>query len=157
MPAVSDAVPLRPNLLAPRLAQAKVYDLMHTGVVTCSADTPLAEVGRLMASYLVHSIVVADPGGEFAGKQWSRPWAVISDLDLVAAVDGGGVGSAMAGEIAATELVTVTADDPAGQAARLMAEHEVTHLIVVHPESGRPVGVISALDLAVALGFDNPD
>ena len=58
------------------------------------------------------------------------------------------------GSVTVTDSFTVTADDEAGHAARLMAEHEVNHLIVVHPESGRPVGVISALDLAGSLGFD---
>jgi CBS domain-containing protein len=146
-------VPFRPNLLAPPFERAKVYDVMHAGMLTCAADTAMAEVARLMATHRVHCIVVADPGGEFAGKRWDRPWAVISDLDLVSAADGG-LGEAMAGEVAATELVTVTADDDAGHAARMMAEHEVTHLVVVHPDSGRPVGIVSALDLAGALGFD---
>lgn len=153
MTATHAIAPYRPNLLAPPFERAKVYDVMHGGVITCAADTELTEVARLMATHGVHCIVVADHGGEFAGRRWTRPWAVVSDLDVVTAADGG-LGSAMAGEVAATELVTVTADDDAGHAARLMAEHEVTHLMVIHPDSGRPVGVVSALDLAGALGFD---
>jgi CBS domain-containing protein len=34
---------------------------------------------------------------------------------------------------------------------QLMAEHEVTHVIVVERHSGRPIGVLSTLDVARAL------
>ena len=33
-----------------------------------------------------------------------------------------------------------------------MAERETTHLVVVSPETGRPVGMLSTLDLARAAG-----
>ena len=38
-------------------------------------------------------------------------------------------------------------------AAQLMSEHEVSHLVVVQPHSGHPVGVLSALDLAGVLAW----
>jgi CBS domain-containing protein len=55
-----------------------------------------------------------------------------------------------AGEVAATEVVTVPPSATLEEAAQLMAEHEVTHLIIVHGDTGRPLGVISTLDLARA-------
>ncbi len=55
-----------------------------------------------------------------------------------------------AGEIAATEIVTVEVSGSVEQALQLMAEHECTHLVVVSPE-GEPAGVISSLDVAGAL------
>jgi CBS domain-containing protein len=36
-------------------------------------------------------------------------------------------------------------------AAHLMVQHRVTHLVVVDGERGRPIGVLSTLDLARAL------
>jgi CBS domain-containing protein len=48
----------------------------------------------------------------------------------------------------------VADSDELAHAAQLMVEHEVSHLIVVEPQSTRPVGVVSTLDIARALaGF----
>jgi CBS domain-containing protein len=49
--------------------------------------------------------------------------------------------------------VSVAADDSLERAAQLMAEHEVSHLVVIQPHSGPPVGVLSALDLAGVLAW----
>jgi CBS domain-containing protein len=41
--------------------------------------------------------------------------------------------------------------DPLERAMQLMTEHEVTHVIVVERHAGRPIGVLSTLDVARAL------
>jgi CBS domain-containing protein len=48
-------------------------------------------------------------------------------------------------------VVVVKPDDSIEHAAQLMAEHDTAHLIVASPETGRPVGVVSSLDIARAL------
>ena len=53
---------------------------------------------------------------------------------------------ATAGELARTEIVTVAPSERIDEVARLMAEHESSHLVVA--EDGRPVGVVSTLDVA---------
>jgi CBS domain-containing protein len=35
-----------------------------------------------------------------------------------------------------------------------MTEHRMTHLVVVSPETARPLGVVSSLDLARAIAAD---
>ncbi|MGZ8698040.1 MAG: CBS domain-containing protein, partial [Gaiellaceae bacterium] len=56
--------------------------------------------------------------------------------------------------IAATPALTVTTSDQLARAAQLMVEHEVSHLIVIEPQSARPIGVLSTLDITRALaGF----
>ena len=40
---------------------------------------------------------------------------------------------------------------PLAAAAEAMVEHDVSHLVVVEGRSGRPVGVVSTLDVARAL------
>ena len=102
-----------------------------------------------MAGYRVHCVVV-----EHSAPADNRPWAVISDLDLLHALKEGSSGPAH--ELARTELVSVTADTPLGRAIALMDEHAVSHLLVVQPHSGQPVGVLSALDLAGAVAFGRP-
>ena len=49
--------------------------------------------------------------------------------------------------------VTVAADDRLSLATRLMAKHRTSHLVVIQPHTGNPVGVLSALDLAGVLAF----
>jgi CBS domain-containing protein len=59
--------------------------------------------------------------------------------------------------VARTAPVTITADDSLKRAAELMAEHQLTHLVVVQPESGHPVGVLSTLDIAGVLARGETD
>jgi CBS domain-containing protein len=129
---------------APSFEGATVGDAMRLGVVSCSADTPLREAARLMASYRIHCVVVFDLDEE-------EPWGVVSDLDLAASA--GHVDGRTVRDVASTELVTLSVDESLVRAAQLMTEHEVAHLIVVQPRSGHPVGVISTLDLAGVLAW----
>ena len=128
---------------------ALVGDAMHRGVIDAAPQTPVAEVAALMSASRVHCVVVeglvrrGDQGEELV-------WGIVSDLDLMKAAAAGLMGSS-AGEIAATEILTVEEDDDLAVAARMMAEHECTHLIVVSRRMGEPVGVISSLDVARVL------
>jgi len=74
-------------------------------------------------------------------------WAVVSDLDLVAAARLD-VDTLTAGATAVTPLVSVASDSSIAEAGSLMAQHGITHLAVTDPVSRRPIGVISTLDIA---------
>ncbi|HSC73243.1 MAG TPA: CBS domain-containing protein [Gaiellaceae bacterium] len=135
----------------PTLRDLRVGDAMHPGLVSCSVDTPLRDVARMMATYRVHAILVTAHDGEVTSGQ---PWGVVSDLDLLRAAETADVAATSAREVAGTPVVMVAADQALAHAAGLMAEREVSHLLVVEPQSRRPFGVISTLDLARALaGF----
>ena len=57
-------------------------------------------------------------------------------------------------ELTGTETVLeVRVDEPLNDAARRMADHDATHAVVVDDRSGRPVGVLSTLDIAGILGW----
>ena len=144
MPTGTTSDPLHHSFSAPPFEKATVLDAMRMGVVSCPPDTPLREVARIMATYRIHCVVVAEVAE-------GAPMAVIADVDVAAAA---GSRDAVAGTLARTEPVTVRPDDPLEHAARLMAEHEVTHLVVVQPHSHHPVGVLSALDVAGALAWE---
>lgn len=138
---------------AERISQferAAVADVMHPEVLTCSADAPLAVVAAIMAAERVHCVVVEGIEGS------RRGWAIISDLDLVAA-GGRGADQGTAGSSAASEFLTVTPDERLSRAAQVMTEHESSHLIVVDPGSGRPLGVLSTLDVARAMAEGEED
>ncbi len=123
-----------------------VSEVMSEGVISCTPETPLSDVAALMAERQVHSVVVSDlkPSASANG------WGVISDLDLIEAISLGSAGQTAA-EIAGTEPITVSAEDPLQRAAQLMVEHDVTHLLVLGSGSSEPAGVVSTLDIARVL------
>jgi CBS domain-containing protein len=130
------------SFLAPSFEHARVEDVMRHGVISCEPETPLRGVARIMASYHVHAVVVA-LGGDI--------WGVISAWDLLVAA-GTERERLSAGEIASTEFVTVSPGASLGEAAQLMREHEVSHVIACEP-GGRPRGVLSTLDIAGTLAW----
>jgi CBS domain-containing protein len=134
-------------------AEASVADAMSTGIISCSPETPLRVVARIMATYGVHAVFVFEHRDE--DDEDRRFWGIVSDLDLVAAAPV--IDERTAGTSAVTPIVMVRAEDPLARAAELMARHGIAHLAVVDPDVGRPVGVVSTIDLARALAADHGD
>ena len=133
----------------PGLDRIDVIDAMHPGLISCSLDTPLRTVARMMATYRVHAILVTAHGEETLPG--GGLWGVISDADLMHAAEAGAFEVTPAREIAHSPVLMVASGDPLARAAELMAEHQVTHLVVIEPGSARPIGVVSTLDVARAL------
>jgi CBS domain-containing protein len=131
---------------------ATVGDAMSHGVISCPPETPLRVVARMMATYGVHAIFVFEHADE--PDEAPRLWAVVSDLDLVAATQLD-LDTLTAGATAVTPLVSVEADSSIAEAGSLMAQYGIAHLAVTDPSSSRPIGVISTLDIArtVAAGL----
>ena len=126
---------------SPELAHVRVSDAMHHGILSCAPDTPLGEVAGVMAKHHIHAVAISSRRG-------GRPAGIISDLDVAAAIASGE--EPTASETAATEPVTVSANESLRRAAQLMSEHRVSHLVVVESASGYPVGVLSTLDVVAA-------
>jgi CBS domain-containing protein len=125
---------------------------MHPGLISCSPDTPLRTVARMMATYRVHAILVTAHGAEELPGGGS--WAIVSDADLLRAARTEGLDEHASRAIAGSPVLTVTTAQELAHAAQVMTEHGIGHLIVVDPLSARPVGVLSSLDVARALaGF----
>lgn len=133
------------SYIGPPFKDAKVHDAMRVGVVTCRPETNLANVARMMVGYGIHSVVVADVQGE------TGLWGIVTSLDLARVADK--LDSVTAGDAASTDLVTISSNESLEQAAKLMAQHGVTHLIAVQPDTGQPAGMISARTIAAALAY----
>ena len=103
----------------PELVDVCVADAMHPGVLTCPREAPLRDVARMLASYNVHCIVVFGSEEEHEDGE-ERPWAVISDLDLVAAALAGGLDEHTAGGAAGSPVVLISGRETLGRAAQLM-------------------------------------
>jgi len=126
-----------------------VGEAMHAGVITCQPDTPLQAIARIMSDERVHCVIVLSAPEEesLAGDLWG----VVSDIDVAGAVSADD-GSRTASNTAATPVVTVSPAETLTRAAQLMVEHSTGHLVVVDPTTGRPLGVISTLDVARVIG-----
>lgn len=130
-------------------SELAVSGVMHYGVLTCTRDTSLRDVARLMSERRVHCVVVTD---ELEGAD--ALWGLVSDLDLVAAAGVRDLDEQTAGATAATEALTLRPNETLQHAAQLMTEHGTSHLVVVD-DTNRPIGVVSTLDVAAALS-DEP-
>jgi CBS domain-containing protein len=65
----------------PALRQLRVIDAMHPGLISCSLDTPLRTVARMMATYRVHAILVTAHGEEELPA--GGLWGIVADTDLL--------------------------------------------------------------------------
>ena len=116
---------------------------MSRELVSCPADASLQAVAALMSAEAIHCVVVIDGDTSL--------WGVVSDLDLVAAASVRPLAEQPAGGTAMRPAVTVEPSESLDVAVRLMARSGVAHLVVVDAAAGRPVGVLSTLDLAAPL------
>ena len=128
--------------------EALVGDAMSRGVISCPPETPLRVVARMMATYGVHAIFVFEHTDD--DEEDPRLWAVVSDLDLVAAT-ALDLDMLTAGATAVTPLVSVATDCSIAEAGSLMAQYGIAHLAVTERLSRRPIGVVSTLDIARAI------
>lgn len=134
----------------PPFARATVADVMHVGVISCPPDADVDTVARAMATHRIHAVVVDGVVPEDGGER--LVWGIVSDLDLLSATRVSGE-EPTAARLAAGEVVTIDPAEQLERAAQLMLEHDVNHLVVASSESGRPLGVVSALDLAAAIAW----
>lgn len=130
----------------PRPEHARVADAMRHGILSCSADASLRDAARTMCSQHVHMIVVTDPAD-------GAPLGVLSDSALLAALLEKGAAHPSLEDVIERGLDTVSSDEPLAVAAQLMRKRGTAHLIVRDNHSGRPVGVLSTLDVAGILAW----
>ena len=137
-----------PELVHAMPVPATVGDAMYRGLVQCAPETSLRTVAALMAEAQVHCVVVIDDPDDRRSL-----WGVVSDRDLVAASTVRSLDEQQASGTAMKPAVTAFPYESLESAAKRMAIHGVSHLVVVDDAGRRPVGVLSTLDLARMLGI----
>jgi CBS domain-containing protein len=136
--------PARPLVSATKLEATTVGAVMHPGVVTCLPGDTLDKVAATMADLRVHCVAVVGAARRNGGDE-HFVWALLSDMDVLHAVNRGGP-ALTAAEVAATSPLALPLDGALDRAAALMAEHDATHLVVTD-RHGAPTGVVSSLDV----------
>jgi CBS domain-containing protein len=139
------------SYLTPSFDHARVADAMRPRVLTCDPETLLVNVAQRMASEHVHAIVVLLETVDADGAVDRRPWAVVTDRDVLRSAAA--IADKTAGEVATGEVLLAGPDERLPDVAQRMLEHGTSHAVVVEPRTGRPVGVLSTLDIAGILGW----
>lgn len=134
--------PIRRPPLDDRLDRMTVGEAMHRGVLTCSAETTAVVAARVMSAHRVHSVLVVDRNGNCVGA--------VSDADVIAAMQAGTLTLESARGIG-REPVCIEPTASLATAIAAMYRHLTTHLVVVEPETSRPIGVLSVLDVVDAV------
>jgi CBS domain-containing protein len=118
-----------------------VNEVMTADPRTVEPGDTLEQAAREMRDGDVGAVVLVQDG---------KAAGIVTDRDIVvrAIADGRDPGTRVA-DVATDAMITVTPDQSATDAARLMREHDVRRLVVV--QDGRPAGIVSIGDLAVAL------
>lgn len=83
---------------------------------------------------------------------------MVSDLDLIRGAQDGDLDSDTARTVATTPVRSIELTAPLTDAVDVMTAEGLSHLIVVEPHAGRPVGVMSTLEVAhVLAGLSHGD
>lgn len=133
-----------------------VADVMTTDVVTVGPDTPFKRIAALVTEHKIRAVPVVDDGRRVVG--------LVSETDLIRKEeyqaeprpswyrrlwhrsDAAKAEGRVAAELMTSPAVTTRPEALVVEAARTMAAHQVTRLIVVESD-GRLAGIVSRGDL----------
>ena len=126
--------PFQGSYLTPAYEEATVGEAMHPGVLAVPPDATAVDAARIMASNHVHCVVLRGASG----------WELVSSMDILQAAvrDDDSTAASLA-----RPALTATARESLVHVARQMAEAGAEHVLVIDA-GGRPVGVLSSLDVA---------
>jgi crotonyl-CoA carboxylase/reductase len=116
-----------------------VKDLMHRGLISCTPDTTLEEVAKIMIDQDIHALVV---------MEGQRAVGVVSQTDMVLARQGRTAEDARkmsAREVMTPGCATCAADTKLTAAVSTMTGRRIHRLVVT--ENDVPVGMISMTDV----------
>jgi CBS domain-containing protein len=125
----------------------KVSDVMTRDPATCATDDTLVDAAKAMRDGDFGAVVVTE-GDSVHG--------ILTDRDIVvrSVADGNDPSSATVGEACTANPATLGPDDDISDAIEQVRAQDIRRLPVVDGE-GRPVGIVSLGDLAVARDEDS--
>jgi CBS domain-containing protein/sugar phosphate permease len=123
-----------------KLSAKAVKEVMKSPPVTLYPQATLADAARTMAEKNIGFVVLTEG---------DKPVGVVSERDVVKALASGMPLNTPLEKIATKRVITIEPDKSVVEAADLMAENEIRHLVIA--ERGRAVGVVSLRDLVQLL------
>jgi CBS domain-containing protein len=122
-----------------------VGEVMRAGIVPCARTASPAEVARIMDICDTDCVAVLSNG--HGDDEHPIVWGLVTGHSL-ARVIAPASSHVTAEDLAATPVIRVRADLPIAQAEALLEAIGISHLLVIDPEHGAPLGVVSAELLA---------
>lgn len=136
------------------MARMYVREVMHHGVIHCSAETTVEQAIALMQSNHIHALVVVEEPGYLCG--------IVSQTDLLEAwqKDGSYENSMHrpVSEVMTPGVVSCRPDMDLERAIKLLNHNHIHRLVVAEERNdGRfwPIGILSMTDLVRALETDD--
>jgi CBS domain-containing protein len=133
-----------------------IRDIMRIGIQTIEDIASAQQAAKKMKDKNVSSLVVVDENGKAKG--------IVSERDLVTKVCTAdvSVNTIKNKEIMSSPLITISSRSSPSEAADMMLQHNVRHLLVFDNTSNNdvntPVGIITPLDFTRYQGnIDNKD
>ena len=123
-----------------------IREVMTENPELVSGDTSVADAAKLMRDKDFGGILIGD-GEEVSGFLTDR------DIALRVVAEGKDPTSTTVGDVATTELHTLSPDDSVEDAIELVRQHDIRRVPVV--EGARPVGIVSIGDLAIERDEDS--
>ncbi|AEE95149.1 CBS domain-containing protein [Acidianus hospitalis] len=123
-----------------------IKELITRPPVTISSSASLKDCAKLMRKENVGSLLVVDG---------DTPKGIITERDIIQAIADDYPLETPASKVMSTNLITADASTEVGDAALLMTNHKIRHLVVT--EGGKIIGVISLRDVARSLGLITTD
>jgi CBS domain-containing protein len=144
----------------------KARDIMTPSPVTAKASDMLPVVAGLMQSKNIGAVPIVDDSGQLAGMITEGDFTGLArcipfTLDLAPVIFGARAAtpkeletiyararSLRADEVMTTKLMTIAADEPAGEVIRMMLSKDLKHVPVVESRGSRKlVGIIARHDV----------
>jgi CBS domain-containing protein len=122
---------------------ANVTSVMTANPASCTAETSLREVARLMVEHDCGEIPVVDAQG--------APVGVVTDRDITVRIvaEGRDTMNATASDAMSSPVQTVREDSPLKDATKLMEAAKIRRVPVVDKQ-GKLSGIVSVADIALA-------
>ena len=120
----------------------RVQGLVHRKAVTVHCEETIQRVAEVLADDGIGVVLVVGTDGAVTG--------VISERDIVRSVaEGGDLESMRADDVMTLDLVTIDRGAEIADAAQLMLDADLRHLVVT--DHGAPYGVTSVRDVLAAV------
>jgi CBS domain-containing protein len=118
-----------------------VEDYMTVLPVTMNSKLSVLDIVKKMASESISSIAIVNDRNEIIG--------ILTERDIVKIIANEVSPSGItAGSLMSSHPVTVRNNANIEEAAKIMAQRKVRHLLVVGPSENRVIGIITVTDLA---------
>jgi CBS domain-containing protein len=124
----------------------QIQDIMTRQVHTVRGEATLLDVARMMRDKRIGDVLVTNRDGTLRG--------IVTDRDIVVRADAASkpLDKTQVGEICTDELVKLAPTSTIEDAVKLMRQHAIRRVPVVH--DGQAVGIVSIGDLA---RYKDPD